>query len=261
MESDNSQLKERSLMSQITIATYNVARMQFKDRNSIIQLLMENHIDVCAFQEVPGQKALDNLLQGTEYSGCFDQLYYTYGNALVYRKDKFRKTAHQLHLLKDGTSKKGLLSVDLQVIESLIYFRVYVTHLDHKTEPQRLREAKVLLNIIESSSTGSTPFVLCGDFNCLKRSDYTENEWKAISDVRMTSKWEPPQTEIVSLFESRGLIDYLSLFGKPEPTSRFNTRIDYIWGSRSEIVDNAKVINSLFNQSDHKPVVCTLTLA
>ena len=228
-------------------------RFSSKDPSSVIRVLEENNVDVCGLQEVPGAKQLHALFADSPYACRFDDLYWSYGNALVYRKDRFTLVAHTLHLLKDGSGKKGALSVDLQRNGSKQILRFFVTHLSAKTEPQRLKEVGKLLDIVKLSEI---PYFICGDFNSLSRGDYSDAEWESITSVRATNHWESPKTEVVQRMKDAGFSDCLSEVGKPEPTSRFNTRVDYIWSAGWDI-RSARVVTSDHNLSDHKPVICS----
>lgn len=245
------------------IATYNVKRFDMPDLTSILRLLDEEDVDICGLQEVPGKTKLEKLIAKDSKYGCvFDEMYFSYGNGLIYRKDRYTVQSKKLHILKNGKGKKGALEVVLKTIaeQDQTSYRVFVTHLDHKTEPQRLSEIDVLLKI--ATAVGEPHFII-GDFNSLKQQDYTEEEWVEIARVRYEGNWESPQIDVVARMESTGYRDLLN----PEsslhvlPTSRFNTRVDYIFASPSidpkSIVECA-VIESKTNESDHKPVIASM---
>jgi hypothetical protein len=41
------------------------------------------------------------------------------------------------------------------------------------------------------------PHIIVGDFNALKRSDYTQKQWNNITKVRAQNKWEKPQDFLI----------------------------------------------------------------
>jgi len=245
----------------ISIGTYNVKRFEIANPRSIVALLAAEHIDVCGLQEVPGKKALDQLLQDTPYQGIFLGPYFTYGIALVYNKTLFDcgLPAPKLHMLKDGQNKKAALEVTLRCRSNNSQLTLFVTHLDHKTEPQRLAELKALLKIPKPQQH---PHLLLGDFNALKRSDYTESEWEHIAQVRKASGWESPKVELVETLERVGC--YVDLLGTNTelvvPTSRFDTRVDYIFATADVVCQAASVVVSPLNESDHKPIVVRIKI-
>lgn len=238
-----------------TVATYNVARFEMLDSSSILKVLEDEHIDICGLQEVPGNSKLQKLLsRQSTFIGLFDNLYVSYGNGLIYRKDKFTLKSHKLHILRNGQNKKSALEVSLEHVSGEIV-HLYVTHLNHRTEQQRLFEINNLLKITEVDN--STHFIL-GDLNSLKRSDYNDDDWNTITQVRLDNKWESPQIDVVNKIETAGYTDLLN--DNVIPTSRFNTRVDYIFSNHTDLKYNASVIVNNNNQSDHKPVMINVLM-
>jgi len=128
--------------------------------------------------------------------------------------------------------------------------RFFVTnvHLDNKKEKTRM--------------------VLAGDFNSLRRDDYSSEQWETISQKRKEAKptpWEPPKTDVTKLLEEReGFIDCRSDVlphkkSGPVSTCRFETRVDYIY--QQQLVKNnwecTSVQHIVTDASDHYPVVVT----
>lgn len=175
---------------------------------------------------------------------------------MVYNKTLFAlATEPKLHILKDGQNKKAALEVTLQLCNGK-QLTCYVTHLDHRTEPQRMVEMQRLLNIPKPQS-----HLILGDLNALKRSDYTTAEWESITQTRKASQWEPPKVELIETIERvGGYIDLLSTSSPVTPTSRFNTRVDYIFATPDIVCASASVIENQLNESDHKPVVVQIKL-
>jgi endonuclease/exonuclease/phosphatase family metal-dependent hydrolase len=244
----------------VNIATYNVKRFEMKDPRSIVALLMAEHIDVCGMQEVPGKKALDQLLKNTPYEGVFLGPYWTYGIALVYKKTAFSVVGKpKLHMLKDGQGKKAALEVTVTQANVNKQLTIFVTHLDHRTEPQRMFEMSALLKVQKPQS-----HLLLGDMNALKRSDYTDADWDKITEVRKASGWELPQVELTETIERvGGYIDLLSAASASSaiiPTSRFDTRVDYIFATPDIVCTSASVIVNTLNESDHKPIVVRIKI-
>ncbi len=190
---------------EIKVATCNVAHFKY-DRNCLIlKSLIANDIDICGMQETRGQLSLDKFLSYTKrYEGVFDNLYPTYGNSIIYRKDKFKLVKSELHVLKDGRNKKGALCVTLESLSETEEHKnkqinVIVTHLDHISEEQRLIEVTNLLNVTDKMEN----CVILGDFNSLKKNDYTNNAWNAIVACRKESNWETPALDVIKTMEKK----------------------------------------------------------
>jgi exonuclease III len=127
---------------------------------------------------------------------------------------------------------------------------VHCTHLDHVCESARLQQAAAAAKCI-SQLSGSGAAIFGGDFNALRRADYSQQQWDSIAAVRQEHDWEPPQSTLTDSLAQQGwqdAFDSLPAQG-PEPlpgtncvtyqrrpaagevpaTCRFDTRIDYLW--------------------------------
>merc|ERR1712039_46359 len=52
----------------------------------------------------------------------------------------------------------------------------------------------------------------------------------SIAQIRRQNSWELPQAGVTAALSDAGFADAVRMAGVvPQPTSRFNTRIDYIW--------------------------------
>lgn len=235
-------------MSIIRVASFNVLRLQTPDKMDM--LLTQNAIDICGMQEVSGLKNLQKAFNQDYWECLFDGGYPSYGTGLIFRKDKFDLISRSTHILKPTPGKKTAFEVVLATKTTKQLFHIFVTHLDHKIEPQRLKEWQKLQHVLPSDK----PHILLGDFNAIRRSDYTEEQWQNIINSRAESHWEAPQTEIIGKIIERNYSDVLSDFKAVVPTCKFDTRVDYIFtygftpAARSFVLDSQ-------NTSDHKIVV------
>lgn len=143
-------------------------------------------------------------------------------------------------------------------------FFVTNVHLDNKKEKTRMEEVKVMLEQFRMESW--FPMVLAGDFNSLRRDDYSSEQWETISQKRKEAKpipWESPKTDVTKLLEEKeGFVDCRSdVLNKSGPiaTCRFNTRIDYVY--QHQLVkkkwESTSVHHIKTDASDHYPVVVT----
>lgn len=231
--------------------SFNVLRLQTPDRMNSV--LTENAIDICGMQEVSGLKKLRAVFDQNIWECLFDGGYHSYGTGLIFRKDKFDLVSTSTHVLKPAPGKKTAFEVVLALKETNQIYHIFVTHLDHKTEPQRIREWVALQKVLPSDK----PHIILGDLNSLRRSDYTDDAWKEIADSRRRSDWEEPKTELIEKILSSNYADVLSDCRAVAPTCRFDTRVDYIFtygfapAIRSFVLDSQKT-------SDHKIIVTDL---
>lgn len=237
----------------IRVATFNIHRLTNPD--SLDEILSNNNIDICGMQEVPGIRRLRAVLSD-EWACLFDGGYPNYGVGLVYRKDKFAFVKQETHVLKNTPGKKTAFEVWLALVnQPSIVVKMFVTHLDHRTEEQRLAEIACLTKILPCDF-----HILMGDFNALTRSDYTDEEWAKIASIRAECQppWEVPVTHVTDKILGLGYIDALTDCKTVMPTCRFDTRVDYIYmyGIKHE---RAYVANG-HGASDHNIVIVDINL-
>ncbi len=101
--------------------------------------------------------------------------------------------------------------------------RVCCTHLDHVLESARLAQWAAL----SAATDGVAGGLLCGDLNALRRDDYTQTQWAEIAASRAEGRWEAPEHALLDVLLAAGLQDAAEHTDRL-PTSRFDTRIDYI---------------------------------
>ena len=132
-------------------------------------------------------------------------------------------------------------------------FDVCCIHLDHSTEPRRLRQMAQLWHTLETSLVATGGRILAGDFNALRRADYTAEAWELVAAVRRTNSWENPSSRLMDSLrlgwadawaaaaaaDARGVYPLCTVSGGsldslatstcgPFSTCRFDTRIDYV---------------------------------
>ena len=81
---------------------------------------------------------------------------------------------------------------------------VVCLHLDHVSETTRLAQLRQL-NEYLASVADKPPVerrIFCGDFNALTKSDYSNEEWKDIFDVRSSNSWESPVREVTRVMKA-----------------------------------------------------------
>jgi endonuclease/exonuclease/phosphatase family metal-dependent hydrolase len=217
------------------------------------ELLLENQIDICGMQEVPGIKKLCAAVDQSIWSCHFDDAYFSYGTGLIFRKDKFDLLTKKTHTLKASPGKKTAFEVRLREKVTNQEILIFVTHLDHKTEEQRFKEWRVLEALLPSDE----PHILLGDFNSLRRSDYTDEELAVIEKSRKESNWEAPTFELIDEIEKK-YQDALSLSNGVQSTCRFLTRVDYIF--TFGLAQNSSFVIDSLKTSDHQIVALDFNL-
>ena len=109
-----------------------------------------------------------------------------------------------------------------------------VLHLDHRKETTRLQELRTIQRDFAKQDI-PFPDLIMGDFNALTANDYTQAEWNAIAQARRRNGWELPVSDVTTFVtQSLGLTDAYQAEAEaaaagPKGTSRFDTRIDYVF--------------------------------
>jgi len=141
-------------------------------------------------------------------------------------------------------------------------FYVTALHLDHRVEPNRMRELAAIRKTLDPIFEQKSAQFWVGDFNSLAREDYDEEYWSEIVRIRKQNSWEPPKTQVTSKMIEMGFEDSWKLADQPPPVStcRFNTHIDYVFINKEaeKIFSLKSVLHHPSQASDHAPVLVTL---
>ena len=105
--------------------------------------------------------------------------------------------------------------------------RLIATHLDHLTEPDRVRQLQHL-----AASIDLTEGVLMGDLNALTRADYDTARWEELGVQRLRAGVSPARTEVTDwLREDLAMEDAHDARPEGAPLSAtcpYGTRVDYV---------------------------------
>ena len=247
----------------LTVATLNVHGWHNESDSSwegLVHLLQATAPDVVALQEATKHRvpALADALGGLHWlvrhnCALLSRYHLTpiglghTGGKARYQSGRF---ASRKELKHDRRTRHCAARVCLGSEEDPIEVDIVCLHLDHVREPTRLSElAKLVVHLSELTALAPTPHrILTGDFNALTRDDYTAVEWARIADVRARNAWEAPVSEVTAAMTraptkaaTLGLqmVDACRDFvaanahGPCTPTSRFDTRIDYVYLSHA----------------------------
>ena len=220
-------LKKYSIM---TFNVHNFLNSDMKSSETQIKDLINNY-DIVCLQEVYNKKILHKITNGYNYS-------YNKGTLII---TKF----HIQEVTKNKKEPFTLLFIDIPYYKRILVINV---HLNYQNEDIRTKELSEILENI--SYTDEFPSILLGDFNALTKNDYSEKEWIEIYKIRKNGKWELPVHTLTDMIN-----DEWNDTGKnnKKKTSRYNTRIDYIYSKNLNIL-SYDVINMIQGVSDHNLV-------
>jgi endonuclease/exonuclease/phosphatase family metal-dependent hydrolase len=232
--------------------------------------------DVVCFQEVtPRSISLDKLsklmsqhlnLNFSAYANADD----LYGNGFfgqsIHSKIPFENQV-EIGLIRDPIEKERRVALAVEIIYCQIHVWIINTHLDvfDRNGPTRLKQMRKIMNFVDKKEQESDKFkhfIVCGDMNCTRPEDYSNQIWKQY----FKSSWNPePLHEIMN----SGFREVFDVLKRKAGTSRpfikgkwdqFNAheRIDYIFLKSNLIeVENA-LIEREIQTSDHYPVIVNL---
>ena len=149
-------------------------------------------------------------------------------------------------------------------------------HFDHVREPTRLAEVRKLAEHLAALASPCEHRVFLGDFNALTQTDVAADGWRAIAEHRAQNAWEAPTSDLTDVLKAAPtkkraglrMVDARQAASErsgPLGTSRFGTRIDYVFLSASLAYSAAEVsrldhLTCIPHVSDHNAVVATLEL-
>jgi len=196
---------------------------------------------------------------------------------------------------KEGRDKKivrSALAVRFQAQSSspLSRMAVIATHLDHISSVERQAQVRDICRLQRELCDGF-PHLLLGDFNALKRSDYSPEEWQAVVAKHEAKGWSPPEgclslqllldAGYVDLFEAsmpgvgsmkRSLAEVPALAKMTASAADPDIRIDHVFcssdllellqrqHSESPDLGTSAWVDTSASGSDHFPVVVDLPM-
>jgi endonuclease/exonuclease/phosphatase family metal-dependent hydrolase len=186
-----------------------------------------------------------------------------YGNALLSRWPILAFAAH--HLWPAASyGRRGLLEARV-LLPSGRSFTVYITHLDHRSEPIRLEQWSSANSWLLRDR--GRPHLLMGDFNALAAVDYPTPEIvEQLRGYQAAQGWPEPAFDLVAQALKAGYVDAFNRSGVGSgatwPSAAPERRIDYIF--LSDVLAGSLVRCARWDgpvvrgASDHLPVLAEI---
>lgn len=240
------------ILKPMNIATLNVHGWADAEKRSnterVAQAIRAHQVDVIAFQEVLGgvaalAKSLGFYHTNTERGVALVSRFPILNVHGIVVDDVMLPPEARESFERDPSRRRVSLSsrflrVPRCIVATLEHpsgekIQVVCLYLDYLTEKRRMKQLtalwKALPRVEESSAIGR---IILGDFNALNVGDYSKEELEKIAKVRAENNWEEPKMEVTRFMQENGLKDCFSAALNrmgPLATSRFDTRIDYIY--------------------------------
>ena len=187
-----------------------------------------------------------------------------YGNALLSRWPILAYASH--HLAPTVSyGRRGLLEARV-ALPGGQPFTIYVTHLDHRSEPIRLAQWAAANTWLLRDR--SRPHLLLGDFNALAAVDYPTSETAArLRAYQSVQGWPTPSFDLIAQVLKAGYVDAFERAGTGQkmtwPSMEPERRIDYIFlpGVLADGLVNCACVDdpAARGASDHLPVLAEIS--
>lgn len=185
----------------------------------------------------------------------------SYGNALLSKWPLIASAAHHLTPV-DGKEQRGLLEGRM-LLDDGRPFTVYVTHLDHTSEPARATQFRAARTWLVRDR--NRPHVLMGDLNAIDLWDFTDRA-EDLEKVRQHPTGhnllgEEKGVQVLPDAVKAGYVDLFRQFHAPGADSHLPSdialRIDFILASQSLAphCTRCDILAEYDHVSDHRPVI------
>jgi endonuclease/exonuclease/phosphatase family metal-dependent hydrolase len=246
----------------VRIMTYNLHgfKNQFKKKrlDEIIKVIGAIGPDIVVFQEIHVYKPNEGCTQEQlkEYLAPFGLLNYSFSlsgiNAIF---SKYPFMSKEINLGRDQKlhlPRNALIATfpNVDILNDLV---IVGTHLDPFDESGvlRIKQMSLIIKCVNDLSQSIKRFIIAGDFNSLRRDDYTESEWESIKQTD-SERNVVTTTDCIPLLEELHYIDAMAYCGKPIKVSVWsNRRVDYIYGNNVKFIQASELKTT---HSDHYPI-------
>lgn len=241
----------------IRILSYNVhgfkTKSNIKTLDEILTLVSSSDADIVALQEVFVMKrnetvSEDVLINMMKKMGYAQYAFSKCGINAVFSKDEF--SHEELSLGRDPIMHlhRNALKCTFPKYDDLL---VVNTHLDvfDSSGKTRLVQMRIILDSLAKNNTNKK--IVCGDFNSLRKNDYTTDEWNAIVKIDKKRKVDTIE-DVIPLIEKSSFVDAFVACKVPLKVTVWSARrIDYIYGNGIDFVQCSVIKNTA---SDHYPI-------
>ena len=233
----------------VRVMTFNIRHGENMDRvyalEGIAEVIRAAGSDLVALQEVDrrwGERSAfedqpARLGEMTGMAGYFGAALVRdggeYGNLILSRFPLAECAVSALPRLGEGSEQRCVVSARVEAEGGPV--RVYCTHLQHNSAPERAAQVTALLELMGGESG---PCVLAGDFNAQPHQEELGPLMREMTDAWTSVSVEP---------------------GYTIPSTEPAKRIDYVFTSSDLRVAEARVVRT--RASDHLPVVVDLRLS
>lgn len=262
---DSNKIKQK-VENIVRIMTYNVHGFTSVNGEDTLEKIMEQikiiDPDIFGIQEM--HLGCPHVQTMKEYSEKFNKLGYNVKFSkcwvnLIGSKYSFETEELNISVIDSGLSHRCALigknfkiktNIDCEYMLDIIFLNTHLEVFD-KIGDRRINQMKIIMEHVSKKYLESSVIVV-GDFNTLKKSDYSEKEWNYIVDVD-TKRGIETKEDAIPIIENAGYIDsFVDSKAPLHPISVWsNRRVDYIYG-RNVTFSQSNIVQT--GLSDHYPI-------
>jgi endonuclease/exonuclease/phosphatase family metal-dependent hydrolase len=242
----------------VRVMTYNVHGFNSRDWMSTYDKIFEQiriiDPDVFGIQEIhlgyPDRIQIEHIetkFNEIGYKVKFSKCYIN----MIGSKDEFDLNEIELDESQMGLHRCALIAKIKSRLSNFLFCTTHLEVSDTYAHKRIQLMEKIIKKLISSNADESRIIIIGGDFNSLRRNDYTDEEWKRIVDTDKKRN-VITQEDMIPFIEKYGLVDSFVSSDSPIPTITVwsNRRVDYLYSNiQSEWSEVVKT-----GLSDHYPV-------
>lgn len=215
--------------------------------------------------EEASKMPLPKLAKECEYNYYFGTTFFDFGNAILAKSRIF--SSEEVGSEVEDFQRRNIVRIAVELKDRPEELHVFCLHIDHIQERVRLRQLQEFFEKCISKYSDS-PLIVCGDFNAIRKDDYTEEKFSWLCEYRKTRGWEPSYEDVVNFMNDQRFVDVWKMMNlrkrDNEVVSSQNipTRIDYIFVNYKflEIFHISSCdIDRNPTISDHFPIIMTFS--
>lgn len=232
--------------------------------HNVLQVIAETNPDVLCIQEFTPHfcsTVTNELNKRYPYSCYVEPSDLRFGNA-IYSRYPFSIAPRNIVYKTSNTEPRGYNATAIRINQQ-VSFTLMNTHLDVYDHTERIRLGQVQELISDPAALGNN-VMLCGDFNSVRRADYTPDVWQAVkNDACGRIGLSELPTSVLDYLKRVGFTDSFSFKGVPGPkfTVWNGTTIDFIMLKNWQIPLAGCYVYYMPYASDHLPVIVDLKVS
>jgi endonuclease/exonuclease/phosphatase family metal-dependent hydrolase len=224
---------------------------------NLLKFCSETNSDILILQEALFNPEIIAIFKNYDYIPYVCNTYkldkYYFGNMILIKNDiTIKKFSKELYISGYKEHKKCIVNVVIEYQNMMI--SIYNIHLDvwDRTGKCRLEQIEKLIKKVEIDTCPN--IILVGDFNSIKKSDYSENEINALK--KLYEKYTKNPFKEIQFLIRKGFKDVASEYFKEKiiPTVWSKQRVDFFFVNEGFKFDILQYHTHTISGSDHFPI-------